>query len=122
MPDDLKIQQKRGLKTARIPIKVVASEPLRKPEWIRVRAGGGERFTEIKRILREKKLHTVWRFPSRRIFLISVKRSPPPARTRIHSGLRSGSEGTTLIGMRAVLRPRFCWIFSSESGISAGVE
>src|SRR5437868_13405721 len=59
MPDDLKIQQKRGLKTARIPIKVVPSEPLRKPEWIRVRAGGGERFTEIKRILREKKLHTV---------------------------------------------------------------
>jgi lipoic acid synthetase len=60
MPDsDLKIQQKRSLKTARIPIKVVATEPLRKPEWIRVRAGGGERFMEIKRILREKKLHTV---------------------------------------------------------------
>jgi len=38
---------------------VVPGEPLRKPEWIRVRAGGGERFTEIKRILREKKLHTV---------------------------------------------------------------
>jgi lipoic acid synthetase len=60
MPDsDLKIQQKRGLKTARIPIKVVQGEPLRKPEWIRVRAGGGERFNDIKRILREKKLHTV---------------------------------------------------------------
>ncbi|HEX7466119.1 MAG TPA: lipoyl synthase [Usitatibacter sp.] len=60
MPDsELKIQQKRSLKTARIPIKVVASEPLRKPEWIRVRAGGGERFTEIKRILREASLHTV---------------------------------------------------------------
>ena len=60
MPDsDLKIQQKRSLKTARIPIKVVASEPLRKPDWIRVRAGGGERFTQIKRILREKRLHTV---------------------------------------------------------------
>ncbi|HET6264816.1 MAG TPA: lipoyl synthase [Usitatibacter sp.] len=60
MPDtSLKIQQKRGLKTARIPIKVVQGEPLRKPEWIRVRAGGGERFMEIKRILREKKLHTV---------------------------------------------------------------
>jgi lipoyl synthase len=56
---DLKIQQKRSLKTARIPIKVVASEPLRKPEWIRVRAGGGERFTEIKKILREARLHTV---------------------------------------------------------------
>ena len=60
MPDTpLKIQQKRGLKTARIPIKVVQGEALRKPEWIRVRAGGGERFTEIKRILREAKLHTV---------------------------------------------------------------
>ena len=60
MPDsDLKIQQKRALKTARIPIKVVQGERLRKPEWIRVRAGGGERFTEIKQILREKNLHTV---------------------------------------------------------------
>lgn len=60
MPDsDLKLQRKRALKTDRIPIKVVASEPLRKPEWIRVRAGSGERFTEIKRTLREAKLHTV---------------------------------------------------------------
>jgi lipoic acid synthetase len=60
MPEgDLKLQQKRSLKTARIPIKVVASEPLRKPDWIRVRAGGGERFQQIKQILREKKLHTV---------------------------------------------------------------
>jgi lipoyl synthase len=56
---DLKIQQKRSLKTSRIPIKVVPQEPLRKPEWIRARAGGGQRFTEIKAILREKKLHTV---------------------------------------------------------------
>ena len=60
MPDTpLKIQQKRELKTARIPIKVVQAQTLRKPEWIRARAGGGERFTEIKRILREAKLHTV---------------------------------------------------------------
>jgi lipoic acid synthetase len=58
--DDVKLAQKRELKTARIPIKVVqAGEALRKPEWIRVRAGGGERFHEIKRILREAKLHTV---------------------------------------------------------------
>ena len=56
---DIRIQQKRELKTARIPIKVIASEPLRKPDWIRVRAGGGERFNEIKKILREAKLHTV---------------------------------------------------------------
>jgi lipoic acid synthetase len=60
MAEDLKIQQKRELKTSRIPIKVVpVAEPLRKPEWIRARAGGGERFHDIKRILREKKLHTV---------------------------------------------------------------
>ncbi|MEO5694166.1 MAG: lipoyl synthase [Usitatibacter sp.] len=60
MPDsELKIQQKRELKTARIPIRIVPAEALRKPEWIRVRAGGGERFNEIKQILREKKLHTV---------------------------------------------------------------
>ncbi|HXZ48577.1 MAG TPA: lipoyl synthase [Usitatibacter sp.] len=60
MPDpDLKSRQKRALKTARIPIKVAPSEPLRKPAWIRVRSGGGERFSAIKRILREAKLHTV---------------------------------------------------------------
>jgi lipoic acid synthetase len=60
MPDlDLKTQQKRALKTDRIPIKVVPMEPLRKPPWIRARAGGGERFTEIKKILREANLHTV---------------------------------------------------------------
>ena len=60
MPDsELKIQQKRALKTDRIPIKVVAAEPLRKPDWIRVRAGGGERFAEVKKILREANLHTV---------------------------------------------------------------
>ena len=56
---DLKTRQKRELKTARIPIKVVPSEPLRKPEWIRVRAGSSERFTEIKQILRDANLHSV---------------------------------------------------------------
>jgi len=50
---------KGASKTARIPIKIVPAETLRKPEWIRVRAGGGERFTELKRVLREAKLHTV---------------------------------------------------------------
>jgi lipoic acid synthetase len=47
-------------KTARIPIKIVPAERLRKPEWIRVKAGNeGGRFGEIKKILREQKLHTV---------------------------------------------------------------
>src|SRR5262245_37000836 len=52
-------KQKGRSKTARIPIKIVPVEPLRKPEWIRVKAGHGPRFTEIKRILRDHRLHTV---------------------------------------------------------------
>ena len=35
------------------------AERLRKPEWIRVRAPSSPRFHEIKRILREHRLHTV---------------------------------------------------------------
>jgi lipoic acid synthetase len=38
---------------------VVPVAPLPKPDWIRVRLGNGERFQEIKRILREQRLHTV---------------------------------------------------------------
>ncbi|MFA7505578.1 MAG: lipoyl synthase [Burkholderiaceae bacterium] len=59
--DDPRIKQKAQAKTARIPIKVApATEVLRKPEWIRVRPPGvGSRFHEIKRILREHRLHTV---------------------------------------------------------------
>ena len=53
------VKHKGGGKTDRIPIKVVAAERLRKPEWIRVRAPSSPRFYEIKRILREHRLHTV---------------------------------------------------------------
>ncbi|KPK19903.1 MAG: lipoyl synthase [Betaproteobacteria bacterium SG8_41] len=53
------VKQKGKAKTARIPIKVVPAEPLAKPEWIRVRLGQGQRFHEIKQILREHRLHTV---------------------------------------------------------------
>ena len=52
-------KQKGRLKTARIPVKIVPATPLAKPDWIRVRLGGGERFHEIKRILRDHRLHTV---------------------------------------------------------------
>ena len=53
-------KQKGAAKTARIPIKIVPAPPLRKPEWIRVRApGAGSRFQDIKRILRDHRLHTV---------------------------------------------------------------
>ncbi|MDR0440606.1 MAG: lipoyl synthase, partial [Candidatus Accumulibacter sp.] len=55
------VKQKGESKTARIPIKVVpANEVLRKPAWIRVKAGNAAgRFGEMKNMLREQKLHTV---------------------------------------------------------------
>src|SRR5215471_10647541 len=53
------VKHKGGAKTARIPVKIVATPPLRKPEWIRVRAPSTPRFYEIKQILREHRLHTV---------------------------------------------------------------
>jgi lipoyl synthase len=54
------VKEKASLKTARIPIKVVDAPRLKKPEWIRVKAGSSTtRFYEIKEILREAKLHTV---------------------------------------------------------------
>jgi lipoic acid synthetase len=62
MPDEApgrEQRQKGASKTARIPIKVVPAERLKKPDWIRVRLGDGERFQEVKRILREQRLHTV---------------------------------------------------------------
>jgi lipoic acid synthetase len=53
-------KEKGQAKTARIPVKIVPKATLPKPEWIRVRAPSpGTRFTEIKAILREQKLHTV---------------------------------------------------------------
>ena len=57
---DASAKQKAQAKTSRIPIKIVAAETLKKPEWIRVKAGSPTtRFYEIKQILREHKLHTV---------------------------------------------------------------
>lgn len=53
------VKLKGAAKTARIPIKIVPAEPLRKPDWIRVKAPNSPRFFEIKRILREHRLHTV---------------------------------------------------------------
>jgi lipoic acid synthetase len=58
---DARAKQKAQAKTSRIPIKIVpAAELLKKPDWIRVKAGSpSTRFYEIKKILREHKLHTV---------------------------------------------------------------
>jgi lipoic acid synthetase len=60
-PYDASAKQKSQAKTSRIPIKIVpAGEVLKKPDWIRVKAGSPTtRFYDIKKILREHKLHTV---------------------------------------------------------------
>jgi lipoic acid synthetase len=54
------VEKKKGALKTRIPIAIVPQERLAKPEWIRVRAASPDsRFHDIKRILREKNLHTV---------------------------------------------------------------
>lgn len=55
-------RQKGAAKTARNPIKIAPQSPherLRKPSWIRARSSNSKNFYEIKRMLREQKLHTV---------------------------------------------------------------
>jgi lipoic acid synthetase len=57
---DATAKQKAAAKLSRIPIKVQPGEILRKPEWIRVKAGSpSTRFYEIKDVLRSNKLVTV---------------------------------------------------------------
>jgi lipoic acid synthetase len=56
-------KQKGAAKTARafgksVPV-IAPGGRLKKPEWIRVRLGDGQRFQEIKSILRQHRLHTV---------------------------------------------------------------
>ena len=57
---DPSAKQKSADKTSRLPIKIVQTERLKKPEWIRVKAATpGSRFHDIKRILRENNMFTV---------------------------------------------------------------
>ncbi|SFU35789.1 lipoic acid synthetase [Nitrosomonas eutropha] len=54
--------QRGTAKTARNPIKIdleKSGQLLRKPSWIRVRSPNSQRYQEVKRLLRENKLHTV---------------------------------------------------------------
>lgn len=54
------VKHKGAAKLARIPVKVVQPEQkLRKPEWIRAKIPTGNKFFEIKNILRTQKMHTV---------------------------------------------------------------
>src|ERR1044072_5909454 len=53
------VKEKGRAKTIRI-VPAPTAAPLKKPSWIRVRApGASPRYHEIKKILREQKLHTV---------------------------------------------------------------
>jgi lipoyl synthase len=56
---DLTEGQTGQAKTARNPVKVIPITPLKKPDWIRVKAGNSQAFYEVKRRLREHDLHTV---------------------------------------------------------------
>ncbi|MEO8248019.1 MAG: lipoyl synthase [Burkholderiales bacterium] len=57
---DPSAKQKAAAKLSRIPVKVEAGELLKKPDWIRVKAGSPTtRFYEIKDILRKNNLVTV---------------------------------------------------------------
>ena len=60
MSDKQKKYERGAAKTARIPIKVEATEkPLRKPAWIRARSPADPAVQRLKKVLRENQLHTV---------------------------------------------------------------
>jgi lipoyl synthase len=56
---DLTKGQTGADKTARNPVKVIPIAPLKKPDWIRVKAGNSQTFYDVKRKLRQHGLHTV---------------------------------------------------------------
>ncbi len=58
MSDD-SLRQTGADKTARNPIKVIPIEPLKKPDWIRVKSPSSRTFYDVKQILREHSLYTV---------------------------------------------------------------
>ncbi len=52
-------EAKTGRLPARRVIEITAAPALAKPDWIRVRLSDSPRFREVKRVLREQRLHTV---------------------------------------------------------------
>lgn len=52
--------QRNSVKLSRIPVKVEpVAEPLRKPDWIRIKVSANDEINRIKKLLRENNLHTV---------------------------------------------------------------
>lgn len=58
---DLADNKQRGAaKISRIPVKIIGNdEPLRKPDWIRIRIPSSPAVSQLKSVLRENRLHTV---------------------------------------------------------------
>ena len=57
---DTKVERQTGeQKTSRNPVKIIPIVPLKKPDWIRVKSPGSQKFNKVKQALREHKLHTV---------------------------------------------------------------
>lgn len=53
-------KQRGQAKMARIPIKIEPTvAPLKKPDWIRIRASSNQAVSKLKKLLREHRLHTV---------------------------------------------------------------
>lgn len=52
-------KQRGAAKMARIPVKIEPSEPLRKPDWIRIKLPTTPKVEQLKSMLRENRLHTV---------------------------------------------------------------
>ena len=77
------VKHKGDAKTARVfakfAIKVVAAEPLKKPNWIRVRAPSSPRFYAMKKILREKLTENA----AKRIAELKVQENVPTAYLRL---------------------------------------
>ena len=43
----------------------LAEVPVRKPSWLKVKSPGGENYAEVRRLMRDLRLHTVWSRRSR---------------------------------------------------------
>ncbi|MES2142044.1 MAG: lipoyl synthase [Pseudomonadota bacterium] len=56
---DPRQKQRGAAKMARIPIKIEPTEPLRKPEWIRIKLATTPAVDQLKNMLRENRLYTV---------------------------------------------------------------
>ena len=51
--------QRNAAKVSRIPIKVEAQQPIRKPDWVRIKLGNQGEINRIRTLLRSQALHTV---------------------------------------------------------------